>query len=185
MNNESDHETRQETGSAPAAGQSVGMWMMIGFWVLLLGFAILGAQHWLDEREKAAPARIISTQLGEGAAVLIDGSSRGHYRVQGLVNGQEVDFLIDTGATEVAIPAAVAQRLGLRRGARSLASTANGTAVIYDTEIATLQIGSLQRNNVTAHISPGLEGDQALLGMSFLRHFTLLQSGTQLQIQEP
>jgi len=159
--------------------------MLIGFWAIMLCFAVLGGQHWLEERAKANPPRILATSSGEGAAVSIEGTSRGHYRVQGLVNGQPVDFLVDTGATEVAIPGSVAERLGLRRGESSFAFTANGTAVIYDTEIATLQIGSLTRENVGAHISPGLEGDEALLGMSFLRHFTLHQSGTQLQIQEP
>ena len=181
MNNESEPEFDQEN----AAGSSAGVWMAIGFWVLLLGFGALGAQKYLEKKNAADPPLIIATQSGEGPAIALNGTRRGHYRVQGLVNGHPVDFLVDTGATEVSIPQSVAKRIGLRRGETGYASTANGVAVIYDTEIQSLSIGPLQRFNVAAHISPGLADTDALLGMSFLRHFDLVQRGNQLQIQMP
>jgi len=164
MNNESDHDFDKE---APT-GQNFGVWMTIGFWVFAMGFGVLGAQHWLAERDAADPPRIIASETGSGPAVVIDGTRYGHYRVQGLVNGHPVDFLVDTGATEVSIPEGIAVKIGLTKGEAGWADTANGVATIYDTDI-----------------SPGLEGGEALLGMSFLRHFTLVQTSNQLQIQTP
>lgn len=159
--------------------------MAIGFWILLLGFMALAAKKYLEISAQADPPRWIPQVSGEGPAIAIESSRRGHYRVQGFVNGQVVDFLVDTGATEVSIPVTVADKLGLRRGTAGLAQTANGIATIYDTQIDTLSIGPLSLSDVPAHISPGMQGNEALLGMSFLRHFTLVQQGSQLQIQTP
>ncbi len=181
MNNESENDPQFE----PPAGSSMGVWMMIGFWLLLIGFGALGAKHLLERRQAANPPRIIPGDSNYGPILVLEGTRRGHYRVQGMVNGHPVNFLVDTGATEVSIPADVAARIGLKRGEASLARTANGTATIYDTKIQTLSIGPLQRFDVPAHISPGLVNSDALLGMSFLRHFNLAQAGNRLQIHEP
>lgn len=181
MNNESEN----DPGSEKPAGHTIGVWMTIAFWICFLGFAAVGAQRLIEERRAANPPRIVSQNTNNKPTILIEGTRRGHYRVQGLVNGYPVDFLVDTGATEVSIPADVAARIGLERGAASLAITANGTATIYDTEIQSLSIGPLQRFNVPAHISPGLVNSDALLGMSFLRHFNLAQEDNRLQINEP
>ena len=193
MNNESDPEKGPEYRPGPAdgpveqkpAGSSFGLWMAIGFWVLLLGFGTVGAQKYLEKQNEADPPLIIRSDSGTGPAIALNGTRRGHYRVQGLVNGHPVDFLVDTGATEVSIPENVAKMIGLRRGQAGYANTANGVATIYDTEIQSLTIGPLHRSNVAAHISPGLTDGDALLGMSFLRHFDLVQRGNQLQIQTP
>ena len=189
MNNESGPEYRPNGGDGhrpeKPAGSSAGVWMAFGFWILLLGFGALGAQKYLEKQNAAKPPIILSSQSTSGPAIALNGTRRGHYRVQGLVNGHPVDFLVDTGATEVSIPENVAKKIGLRRGEAGYAVTANGTATIYSTEIQTLTIGPLQRINVPAHISPGLTQSDALLGMSFLRHFDLVQRGNQLQIQTP
>ncbi len=181
MNNESDHEFDQED----PPGSSMAVWMTIGFWALMLGFGYLGAQHYLKQQRAADPPRILATEAGAGPAVILNGTRRGHYRVRGFINGHPVDFLVDTGATEVSIPAGLAREIGLVRGAPGMAHTANGLATIYDTQIGSLSIGPLQRTNVPAHISPGLGEGEALLGMSFLRHYNLVQRENQLQIQTP
>ena len=185
MNNESEPEFDPEIDPQKPAGSSAGVWMAVGFWVLLLGFGALGAQKYIERQQAANPPLILGSDSGVGPAIALNGSRRGHYRVQGLVNGHPVDFLVDTGATEVSIPENVANRIGLRRGEAGYADTANGIATIYSTQIQTLTIGPLQRFNVPAHISPGLAEGDALLGMSFLRHFDLVQRGNQLQIQTP
>lgn len=181
MNNESD----PDSGSQKPAGGNFGVVMAIGFWVLLLSFLAIAAKQYLDSNLAADPPRLLTQVNGESPAIAINSTRRGHYRVQGFINGQAVDFLVDTGATEVSIPSSVAVKLGLNRGAAGLARTANGTATIYQTQIDTLSIGPLSLTNVAAHISPGMQGNEALLGMSFLRHFTLVQQGTQLQILKP
>ena len=181
MNNESG---RGSDSDKPAGG-NLAVWMTVGFWVLLLAFAAIAAKQYRAKQLAANPPIWLPQSAQSGPAVAIDSTRRGHYRVQGFINGQSVDFLVDTGATEVSLPSSVAQRLGLEPGKAGFARTANGTATIYDTQIDTLSIGPLSRSNVPAHISPGMQGDEALLGMSFLRHFTLVQKGAQLQIQTP
>jgi len=56
MNNESEH----ESGTEGPEKSSIGMGMMIGFWILILGFAVLGAQNWLEDQAIADPPRILS-----------------------------------------------------------------------------------------------------------------------------
>jgi len=196
MNNESGHgsdnefqpnSSQFEPENDPGAdgGRSMGLWMMLGFWAMIFGFGFLGARHYLAEQAKANPPHIVATKPGDGPAIAIDASRRGHYTVEGLVNGHPVSFLIDTGATLVSIPEHVAEQIGLQKGEAGLAITANGYSTVYDANVDTLEIGPLRQVNVAASISPGLTSDEALLGMSFLRHFTLVQVGDQLQIQTP
>ena len=101
------------------------------------------------------------------------------------MNGREVEFLVDTGASSVAIPKALANELDLPRGRRVRVQTANGTATALATSLDSLAIGPLRRRDVPAHITPGMSGRTALLGMSFLRHHDLLQRDGRLVIREP
>jgi aspartyl protease family protein len=93
----------------------------------------------------------------------------GHFRVRAKVNGADILFLVDTGATVTAISASAAQSAGLEPSSMFpvLVETANGTVQSQRTRIARLEIGSIVREDAPAHISPSL-GDMNLLGMSFL-----------------
>lgn len=91
----------------------------------------------------------------------------GHYRAEALINGEQVDVLVDTGATGVAISQAVADKLNLKSLTAVRTNTANGTTVGYMVRLSSVKLGGVEANNVSAMIAPGLEGD-VLLGMSFL-----------------
>ena len=78
-------------------------------WLLLAAGVFLGVQAW--QRQASASRISIS-----GEVVEIRRSADGHYHWPGKLAGQEVDFLVDTGATGTAIPAAMARELGLERG---------------------------------------------------------------------
>ncbi|NNL10176.1 MAG: retroviral-like aspartic protease family protein, partial [Pseudomonadales bacterium] len=85
------------------------------------------------------------------------------------INGQPVTLLLDTGATNVAIPADMGKRLQLKRGPAGVAYTANGRVTVYATRIDRLQIGEITLQNVSADLNPGMNGSDAiLLGMSAL-----------------
>ena len=116
------------------------------------------------------------------AMIVLEQDRSGHYRAQGEINGQAVSFLVDTGATDVAVSEQAARALGLEFGPRTMVMTAAGPAAAWKTRIERVRVGSLERKNVRATITPGL-GSQALLGMSFLRHFSIRQQGARLVIE--
>jgi len=104
---------------------------------------------------------------------------RGHFVVDGQINGGSVRFLVDTGATTVSLSSADAVRLGIdyRKGQQALMGTANGAAVAYRIRLDTVRVGDIVANNVEAAV---LEGDQmpfALLGMTFLNRMEMKRIG--------
>lgn len=95
----------------------------------------------------------------------------GHYWVAGSIGGQAVQFLVDTGATTVALSESQARRLGIdyRGGGRPVrVSTANGTAQGWQVKLSRVKVGTLEVLGVEAVILQGDSPSTALLGMSFL-----------------
>ena len=103
----------------------------------------------------------------------------------GTIYGVAVKFLIDTGATGVGVPHALAQRLGLqRRSALEIVAASDvipGYLVTHDE----VSIGPLSPRRVRGDVSEHSIGDQLLLGMSILRHFELSQRGRSLTLRAP
>ncbi len=114
--------------------------------------------------------------------VVLERARSGHYLAEGRINGLPVVFLIDTGATDVAIAERAARTMGLEFGPRIQVMTAAGPARAWATRLDRVSLGGLQLNNVRATITPAL-GDEVLLGMSFLKHFSLRQEGEKLVIE--
>ena len=85
--------------------------------------------------------------------------------------------MLDTGASDVAIPAELAQELGLERGAPVQYQTANGVVTAYRTVIDSVSIGPMIIRNVAASINPGMRDMEILLGMSVLKHVEFTQRG--------
>ena len=130
--------------------------------------------------------RIVSRVGADGTPELVVRRDRGRgYVAPGTVNGVDVEFPIDTGATGVAIPPAVARRLKLRRGPKVEITTASdvipGHLVILDE----VSVGPLTLKRVRGSVSEHMIGDEVLLGMSFLRHFDLSQRGHSLTLRAP
>lgn len=162
-----------------------GKWLLIGAWVLVLAVATWAADRWLDSREaRRSTAILLGTGAQSGDGVKLRADRYGHFVVIGQVNGVEVPFLVDTGASGISIPEAIAEEIGLDRGIPYSVSTANGTATVFATTLESLAIGPLKQGSVRAHINPGMT-DTALLGMSFLRHFELVQRDGELTIRQP
>jgi len=112
-------------------------------------------------------------------SVTLAADSRGHFFVDGQVNGAPVRFLVDTGATWVALSAADAARLAIdyRKGEPNLLSTANGVAAAYKVKLDTLRVGDITANNVDAVVMEGAGPSIALLGMSFLNRMEMKRDG--------
>lgn len=96
---------------------------------------------------------------------------RGHFQTEGRIDGQRIGFMIDTGASVVALNETSAARFGLRpsRGEYNAAvSTANGTVKAARTRIAMLDVGGLVVRDVEAMVLPDAALSENLLGLSFL-----------------
>ncbi len=102
----------------------------------------------------------------------------------GQINGQAVTFLLDTGATQVALPQRVADRLGLPRGLPITLDTANGRSQGWRTRLANLQLGDIRLSGVAALIAPGMDGDEVLLGMSALKQLDFTQRDGTLVLRQ-
>jgi len=94
-----------------------------------------------------------------------------------------VTFLLDTGATDVVIPAQLAESAGLQPGQAMRAMTANGLVTVYSTTIPTLHLGDITLYDVRASINPGMQGDTVLLGMSALRQVEFTQRADTLTLR--
>ncbi|WP_150303294.1 retropepsin-like aspartic protease family protein [Pseudomonas saliphila] len=157
--------------------------MLVLAWIA--GLAL--AANWfagLEERQRNPNQQPDSVRTDSVIEVRLDSNRQGHYLVGGQINGTDVTFLLDTGATFVAIPAEVADGLGLRRGRPVMVSTANGLAESYSTQIDSLALGDIRLQDVAAGIVPGMTGDEILLGMSALRQLDFSQQGGQLILRQ-
>lgn len=181
---ESSKQTPDDDSAAevPDAAAAIGRWMIVLLWLLILGGGTLLANQWIKSRESAKVAVSMSAD-GATQELTLSADRYGQYELTGSANGVDVKFLLDTGATGISIPETVASRLNLRRGRRFPVSTANGTVRVYSTQLNEVSIGPFTLENLPAHINPGMEGDVALLGMSFLRHFEMIQRAGKLTIR--
>lgn len=162
----------------------MGMAMQVLAWVVLLA---LGAFFFDDLLGKQYnPNQNVQTRSSEEGVreVVLQRNKFGHYVTSGEINGQPVTFILDTGATGVAVPDAVAQRLGLRRGQAFRTQTANGTGTSYAARLDRVSVGGIELQDVRAGITPGLQTDQILLGMSFLKHIEFTQRGDTLTLRQ-
>ena len=111
-------------------------------------------------------------------SVTLAADTAGHFISEGQVNGGPVRFVVDTGATMVALPAADARRLNIdyRKGKRSQTRTANGTVQVYVITLERVKVGAIELSSVEGIvIEQGL--DIALLGMSFLSRVDMRHEG--------
>lgn len=112
----------------------------------------------------------------QSATLAADAS--GHFIADGLINGSAIRFLVDTGATTVALPASDADRLGIdyRKGRLSTAHTAGGPVAVYALTLDRVRVGGIELPNVEAIvIEHGLL--VALLGNSFLSRMDMRREG--------
>lgn len=118
---------------------------------------------------------------GGGERITLTADGRGHFFAQGSINNRPVQFLVDTGASVVALGQAEADRLGLgyQRGQRVSIGTANGNAPGWRLKIAALRIGDVTAYDVEAVVTPA-PMPAVLLGNSFLNRFSMRRDGDAL-----
>lgn len=165
--------------------QTTGKVMIFATWILLILGLTFFFHQWLSDRDN--PNRHIAASIGAqgNTQVVLERSRSGHFISNGHINGHAVTFLIDTGASDVNIPAKVAKRLGLSAGQPFNATTANGMITVYATQLDSIGIDKLRLHNIRASINPHMHTEEILLGMSFLQHLELNQKGRLLTLSVP
>jgi len=171
---------------APEPTNKYGKTFAIIAWLILMVLLFVFFQDTINKQLN--PNQHLSSvqgSAGEVRTVLIRNKS-GHYVGTALINNSPADFMLDTGATTVAIAASAAEKLGMPFGAPIQVSTANGLTTAYRSHIDRLQLGDIVLTNIPASIVPALgsggSGTEILLGMSALKQLEFHQQGNQLTL---
>ena len=171
------------TDVPPSSQRRLGTGMLILAWVV----GLLLAAYWfsgVEERQQNPNQNPDSVHLDNAVEVLLEPNRQGHFLVNGQINQHEVTFLVDTGASFVAVPADLANQLGLEQGRRFMVETANGTAPGFSTRLRRLRIGDIELRDVQAGIVPGMAGNEVLLGMSALKQLDFSSRGGELLLRQ-
>ena len=131
-----------------------------------------------------SPMAVGATAAPKGNKIVLNASSGGHFLTLGAINGRAVQFMVDTGATSVAMGTAEAERLGIdyRKGQLARGNTANGQVTVYQVKLASVRVGDVEVYDVDAAILPS-HGGSVLLGNSFLSRFQMTKLNDQLVLE--
>ncbi|QFT72635.1 hypothetical protein FIU92_06310 [Ruegeria sp. THAF33] len=148
--------------------QQVMAWVFIFVGVI----AVIGL--WEDIRSSVGPAPQMTVT---GNAIEVPRAYDGHYYLPVLVNGEPINFLVDTGASQIVLSARDAERVGIDPDQLNYfgrALTANGEVRTAPVRLDTLTAGPITDQNVSAWVNEG-ELDKSLLGMEYLHRFSSVQ----------
>ena len=111
--------------------------------------------------------------------------TNGMYQTVGSINGYSVDFLVDTGASAIALNKATAKRLDLdyRQGEKIYVTTASGVEKAFRITLDKVQVGDIILYNVKAVVINNEQPKRALLGMTFLSQLIIEQKGEQMDLK--
>jgi len=110
----------------------------------------------------------------------------GMYLTSGSINGQPIDFMVDTGASFVVMNSSTAKKLGIDYryiGQKSWASTANGTVTTYNLKLKTIQVGEIKLTNIQGAVIEGDSPTTVLLGNSFLNRLEMTRKGRMMLLK--
>lgn len=159
-------------------------WMMTGIWLLVFGLLTLFFQDYLEKERNPNQNVASATSDGGVREVTLKRNRFGHYNVTGKINGHKVEFLLDTGATDIAIPSRLAKTIGLQRLYETEIHTANGLARAYGTRLESVSVGEIALPDLKATITTGMDGKVVLLGMGFLKNIEFTQRGDLLILRQ-
>lgn len=143
-------------------------------WGFIFLGAIAGIGLWDDIRATVSPQQLV---LGDGSRIEVPRARDGHFYLTLDVNGTPVDFVVDTGASDVVLTRQDAARVGLdpeRLRYVGVAMTANGEVPIAPVRLDELRLGDVTDRKVRASVNGG-ELFRSLLGMSYLGRFEKIE----------
>lgn len=160
------------------------------------GVKVLAVQG--DQAQLEVGGRRIAVRLGDSPAsvgtrgpnasgrIVLKSDSRGHFIGQGRINGQLMQFMVDTGATTVSLGAPDAERMGIayKNGAPVTMNTANGQAQGWRIRLDSVRVGDLELSSLDAVVVP-LAMPYVLLGNNFLARLQMTRSNEQMVLERP
>ena len=163
--------------------------MAIGVWILVFALSSYLLSYKFND-DDVNPNKHIHVDNFKSSAtersITLKLNKYSQYVLSGKINNHRVDFILDTGATHVAIPQRIAKQAGLKPGTKYEVSTANGDIYAYLSKIDKLQFGNITLSNVNAMIMPDNEDDEGyiLLGMSALKKLEFTHTNGKLRITQ-
>lgn len=139
-------------------------------WALIFVGVIAAVGLWGDIRRTVTPGQALSVQEGR---IVLPRAPDGHYYMSADVNGTPVNFVVDTGASQIVLNKRDAARAGIDTSALSYvgrANTANGVVRTAPVRLDRIAIGPIAHEDVRAVVNSG-ELDRSLLGMTYLQRF--------------
>lgn len=168
-------ENRQSLGKT---ARTLVVWGLI-FIGLMAGYGL-----WGDIRSDISPRQ---TVLEDGAGIAVPRSEDGHFHLVLQVNGIPVEFLVDTGASDIVLTLEDAERVGLNPDNLAFlgrARTANGVVETAYATVDSVSLGPVRFDRVGVAVNGG-EMDGSLLGMAFLNRFERLEISDNRLVLEP
>ncbi len=145
------------------------------FALLALAASVVVPRYATRMTEGSSPAAlaqpVVTATPANSRSMAVPRDARGHFMVDGRVDGRQLSFMIDTGASVIALTASDAARLGIHPAQREFVAqvrTANGTVLAAPAELDMVEIGDLVVRDVAALVLPDEALSGNLLGLSFL-----------------
>lgn len=177
----------QEKDNQPDFTARAGTVMTALAWILFL-IILVGGFDYLIEKRNNPNQDVVTNEYylanGLQKEIVLQRNPYGHYVSSGTINNAEVVFLLDTGASDIAIPESLANDIGLIKEQTIIIKTANGNTKAFRTHLDSVALGDIKLYDLNATILTNIDGEEVLLGMSFLKHFEITQKGKTLTIKQ-
>ncbi len=149
--------------------KNAAIWLIL-FCILIVMYSY---RHQFEDIKNRLVGELLPSHGNENSngSVTFKVAQDGHYHILAKINGVQIEFLVDTGASDVVITHEIAKRIGINTNNlqyNKIYSTANGTISGAPINIDSIEIGSIKISNVVASVN-GAPLDKPLLGMSFLQ----------------
>jgi aspartyl protease family protein len=141
------------------------------FALFAFALAIFAPKYFMHTQERGVVIAKATPETPNSRTVSLVRSENGHFFVDGMADGRRLNFMVDTGASSIALRESDAARLGIHPARREYTikiSTANGSLMAAPVALNRVEIGDLIVRNVAAVVLPDTALGQNLLGMSFL-----------------
>lgn len=143
-------------------------------WTFIFLGAIVAVGLWDSVRDEVLPRQSV---MMDGAVIAVPQDRNGHFYLSVLVNGTPVEFVVDTGATDIVLNDADARRAGLdpeRLIYSDRALTANGTVATAPVRLDKVSLGGVTDEGMRAVVNAG-DLSESLLGMAYLSRFSRIE----------